>query len=178
MRSNSSPDKLDRKTIERNRRIHMKSLCFKLTSLVPPHHFKPSKDMLSQQDQLDQVATYIKQLRDRVQELEGRKIKLSLGTSGSKNNTKDSIMTGSRLPVVELRESGSTLEVVLVSGLEKNYLLYEVISILEDEGAEVLSATMSTVGDKVFHTVHAQVRISRFGVETARACQRLQELVC
>ncbi|KAI4326702.1 hypothetical protein MLD38_031989 [Melastoma candidum] len=30
--------KPDRKTVERNRRIHMKGLCFKLSSLIPPHH--------------------------------------------------------------------------------------------------------------------------------------------
>lgn len=41
--SNSPEKKLDRKTVERNRRIHMKGLCFKLTSLVPLQHFQPSK---------------------------------------------------------------------------------------------------------------------------------------
>lgn len=35
--------KLDRKTIEKNRRVHMKSLCSKLVSLIPPSHFKISK---------------------------------------------------------------------------------------------------------------------------------------
>ena len=35
--------KLDRKTVERNRRIHMKGLCLRLTSLVPPHYFNPSR---------------------------------------------------------------------------------------------------------------------------------------
>jgi len=34
--------KLDRKTIERNRRIHMKSLCHQLGSLIPPN-LKPPK---------------------------------------------------------------------------------------------------------------------------------------
>ncbi|KAF5933285.1 hypothetical protein HYC85_029456 [Camellia sinensis] len=42
-KSSSTPEKLDRKTVERNRRIHMKALCVKLTSLIPPNHFKPSK---------------------------------------------------------------------------------------------------------------------------------------
>lgn len=36
-------NKLDRKTVERNRRIHMKGLCLRLTSLVPPHYFNPSR---------------------------------------------------------------------------------------------------------------------------------------
>jgi len=42
----SESSRLDRKTVERNRRIHMKDLCLKLASLLPPHLFKPSKVFL------------------------------------------------------------------------------------------------------------------------------------
>ncbi|KAJ9163734.1 hypothetical protein P3X46_023368 [Hevea brasiliensis] len=175
-KSNSESQKLDRKTVERNRRIHMKGLCFKLASLIPSHHFKHSKDMLSQQDQLDHAAAYIKHLRERIEKL--KKIKeQALGSLGANNNTMDAMMMGLRLPMIELREMGSSIEVILISGLKKNFMLYEVITILEEEGAEVVSASFSTVGDKVFHTVHAQVKICRVGVETSRVCQRLQELI-
>ncbi|KAJ6868909.1 hypothetical protein NC651_033871 [Populus alba x Populus x berolinensis] len=68
-KSSSETSKLDRKTVEKNRRVHMKDLCFKLASLVPHHFFKPSKDMLSQQDQLELAACYIKQMRERVEKL-------------------------------------------------------------------------------------------------------------
>lgn len=71
-------------------------------------------------------------------------------------------VVGSRLPVVKLSESDSSIEVMLISGLNKNFMFYEVISVLEEEGAEVVSANFSTVGDKVFHTLHAQVIISFF----------------
>ena len=37
-------------------------------------------------------------------------------------------------------------------------MLYEVISVLEEEGAEVVTANFSTVADKIFYTVHAQVQ--------------------
>ncbi|CAL5374880.1 unnamed protein product [Camellia sinensis] len=174
----SSPEKLDRKLVERNRRIHMKGLCFKLTSLIPPHHFRPSKDMLSQQDQLDQAAEYIKQLKERIEELKARRTLAMANTNETNKNIKDTMMFGLRLPVVELKDLGSSLEVVLISGLEKNFMLYEVISVLEDEGAEVVSTSVSTMGDRVFHTLHAQVKVTRVGVETSRVCQRLHELVC
>ncbi|XP_031120621.1 transcription factor bHLH162-like [Ipomoea triloba] len=72
-------EKPDRKTVERKRRIHMKYLCGKLVSLIPPHHFYPSKESVSQQDQLDQAATYIKALRERVEKLEKMKKKMSWG---------------------------------------------------------------------------------------------------
>lgn len=42
-KSNGESSSLDRKTVERNRRIHMKGLCLKLASLLPPHVCKPSK---------------------------------------------------------------------------------------------------------------------------------------
>ncbi|KAH7528482.1 transcription factor bHLH162 [Ziziphus jujuba] len=181
MKNSSSSEslKLDRKTVERNRRIHMKGLCFKLASLIPPHHFKPSKDMLSQQDQLNVAACYIKQLSEKIEKMKLKKeaaIKAKEASNGNFNI--DAInMIGIRLPVIELKDLGSSIEVILISGLKKNFMLYEVISVLEEEGAEVVSASFSTVGDKVFHSVHAQVKISRVGVETSRVWQRLQDLI-
>ncbi|XP_050225025.1 transcription factor bHLH162-like [Mercurialis annua] len=173
--------KLDRKIVERNRRIHMKGLCFKLAALIPAHHFKHySKDMLSQHDKLDHAAEYIKQLKNRIEKL--KKIKEETmrslrPTDTNKNDIIDEMIMGLILPMVELKESGSSIEVILISGLEKKFMLYQVITILEEEGAEVVSASFSTVGDKVFHTVHAQVKILRVGVETSRVSQRLQELI-
>ncbi|KAI7986700.1 Transcription factor bHLH162 [Camellia lanceoleosa] len=175
-RSSTSPEKLDRKTVERNRRIHMKALCVKLTSLIPPNHFKPSKEMLSQHDQLDQAATYIKQLKERIEELKSMKA-LAMSSNNTNNETTNTTTDDFKLPVFELRDLGSSLEVLLISGLKRNFKLYEVISVLQDEGADVVTATCATVGDKVFHTIHAQVKVSRVGVETSRICQRLQELI-
>ncbi|KAI9074507.1 hypothetical protein K1719_043506 [Acacia pycnantha] len=181
--SNESSSKVDRKTIERNRRIHMKALCFKLASLIPPHHLKHTKDMISQQDQLDIAASYIKNLREKLEKLKGKKeeaMKLK-ETNTSNNNlqagTENNMFMASNLPLLELRDLGSSIEVMLISGLNRNFMLYEVISVLEEEGAEVVSASFSTVGDKIFHTVHAQVKISRVGVETTRVYQRLHDLI-
>ena len=78
---------------------------------------------------------------------------------GNTNHVMDTMMIGSRLPVIDLRDLGSSIEVIVISGLQKNFMLYEIISILEQEGAEVVSASFFTVGDKVFHTIHAQVHI-------------------
>lgn len=111
------------------------------------------QDMLSQQGQLDHAAAYIKHLKERIEKL--KKIKEQAMVISGANNNK--IMMGLRLPIVELRDLGSSIEVVLISGLKKNFMMYEVITIIEEEGAEVVSVSFSTVGDKVFHTIHAQV---------------------
>ncbi|XP_022737020.1 transcription factor bHLH162-like [Durio zibethinus] len=172
-----SSSKPDRKTIERNRRIHMKTLCFKLASLIPHHHSKPSKEIVSQQDQLDLAAAYIKHLREKIEKLKAIKEQAMKSKEASSSIMNTTASVGLSLPVVELRDFGSSIEVILITGLNKNFMLYEVISILEQEGAEVVSASFSTVGGKIFHTLHAQAKISRVGVETARVYQRLQELI-
>ncbi|XP_062170070.1 transcription factor bHLH162-like [Alnus glutinosa] len=179
MKKNSSGEasKVDRKMVERNRRIQMKDLCFKLGSLIPPHYIKPSKEMLSQLDQLDYAASYIKQLREKIEKLEGRKEQAKAMSLGSNNDMIDTVKNGSKLPIIDLRDMGSSIEVILITGVQKNFLLSEVISILQEEGADVVSSSFSSMGDKVFHTIHAQVKISRVGVETSRVWQRFQDLV-
>ncbi|WVZ18505.1 hypothetical protein V8G54_005827 [Vigna mungo] len=168
--------KLDRKTIERNRRIHMKSLCHQLGSLIPPNLKPPkSKLMLGQQDQLDLAARYIKHMRERIEKLKRQKEQAMLNQSSERKMFDKNDET--KLPILELRDLGSGIEVMLVSGLNKTFMLYEVISVLEEEGAEVVTASFSTVGDKLFYVVHAQVKISRVGVETTRVKDRLQEFI-
>ncbi|KAL6177455.1 hypothetical protein ACLB2K_048981 [Fragaria x ananassa] len=186
--TSETSSKLDRKTVERNRRIQMKGLCFKLASMVPPQYFKSSKskEMMTQQSQLDLAASYIKQLTERIENLKERKEKELRSQSGTSNKSSitnvdrannKAVVVGSRLPVIKMSKSGPSIEVMLISGLNKNFMFYEVISVLEEEGAEVVSANFSTVGDKIFHTLHAQVKISRVGVETTRVWQRLQDLI-
>ncbi|GAB4845649.1 hypothetical protein Ancab_039050 [Ancistrocladus abbreviatus] len=178
--SSASSAKLDRKTVERNRRIQMKGLCFGLTSLIPPHHFKPSKEMLSQHDQLEQATSYITQLRERVEQLKRKKEEAMSSNKRAKHNQvqddRKAATEDMPLPVIKLRDFGSCLEFVLISGLQKRFMLYEVISVLQEEGAEVVSVNFSTSGNKVFHTLHAQVKSSRVGIEISRICERLHEL--
>ncbi|XP_058091680.1 transcription factor bHLH162-like [Magnolia sinica] len=174
MKSCNVSSKLERKTVERNRRMHMKSLCFKLASLIPPHY---SKEALSQQDQLDQAAVYIKQLREKIDELKEKR-DLATSIEGINKDISGAMMVlGLRLPVVEVRDLGSSLEVVLISGLNKNFMLCDVISVIEEEGAEVVNASFSFVADKVFHIIHSQVTSSRVGFESSRVYERLRELV-
>lgn len=112
--------------------------------------------MLSQLDQLDLAASYIKQLRERVEKLKGRK-EQAMSSGSSSETINDKMKIGTKLPLIDLREFGSSIEVILITGLQKNFMLSEVLSILQEEGAEVVSASFSAVGDKVFHTIHAQV---------------------
>lgn len=132
--------------------------------------------MLSQQDQLDQVATYIKGLKERIDELKVKKEVTLMSLNGNSSNKMWEEGSLRIVPIVEVKELGSSLEVVLISGLKKTFTLNQVISVLQEEGTQVASASISTVGNRVFHTLHAQVKITRVGVDTSSISQRLQEL--
>ncbi|XP_074580290.1 transcription factor bHLH162-like [Curcuma longa] len=179
MKSSSAREatKMERKTLEKNRRILMKNLCMKLASLIPKQHCASTKDMLSQQDHLDQATSYIKTLRARIEKMKERR--------GQKMNIQEmdiEIESGAtssefKLPVIEIRHQDSYLEVVLVSGQEKRFMFHEVISILEEEGAQVINANFSIVGEKIFYTLHSQAVSSRLGLDASRVTERLNQLI-
>ncbi|XP_048500336.2 transcription factor bHLH167-like [Beta vulgaris subsp. vulgaris] len=122
--------------------------------------------MLSQADKIEQATNYIVELKERVDNLNKRKGQLEMtgitheaGTSSNQQNTtlNDATMADSALPIIDVKDLGSSLEVQLVMALEGNIMLHEVIRVLEEEGAEVVNATFSTSGNKVIHTLHAKV---------------------
>lgn len=195
--TSSGGGKMERKDVEKNRRLHMKGLCLKLSALVPAtstHHIRhyqnsntssPSninKDAITQLDQLDSAAAYIKQLKARIDELKRRKQGgCSAGSSGnnkgaSTTTTSAGTTAAASLPVIEVRHQEATLDVALVSEAGKPFKLHEVIAVLEQEGAEVVSASFSVVGDKIFYTLHSQALCPRIGLEADRVSQRLHGL--
>ncbi|KAJ6799514.1 uncharacterized protein M6B38_208515 [Iris pallida] len=184
--SNGSSSKVDRKTVEKNRRIHMKNLCFKLGSLIPKED-RNTKEAISQHDHLDQAATYIRNLKERIEKLKQRK-KHATGTglgTGTDTNGEPRDGEGGReiateelwVPVVEVAYRDPVLEVVLITGPRKKFMLYKVIRVLAEEGAEVVNASFSVVGDKIFYTVHCQATSSTAGVDASRISERLKVLL-
>uniref|UniRef100_A0ACD5VN14 Uncharacterized protein n=1 Tax=Avena sativa TaxID=4498 RepID=A0ACD5VN14_AVESA len=194
--------KMERKDVEKNRRLHMKGLCLKLSALVPPtstHHIRhyhtsanasshsnnnTNKDAITQLDQLDSAAAYIKQLKGRIDELKRRKERgagagAGAGCSSSSSaggNTYKGAPAPASLPVIEVRHQDATLDVALVSEAGKPFKLHEVIAVLEQEGAEVVSASFSVVADKIFYTLHSQALCPRIGLEADRVSQRIHGL--
>ncbi|KAL6847740.1 hypothetical protein ACP4OV_021868 [Aristida adscensionis] len=188
--------KMERKDVEKNRRLHMKGLCLKLSSLLPPASkhasllsaaaaaaaaasSNPNKDTVTQLDHLDNATAYIKQLKARIDELRRRKEAAGggRGSSFSSNGGAAAGGGGVRMPVIEVRQREGTLDVALVSDAGRPFKLHEVITVLEQEGAEVVSASFSVVGDKIFYTIHSQAAGFMAGLEAAKVSERLQELV-
>ncbi|KAK4735416.1 hypothetical protein R3W88_009677 [Solanum pinnatisectum] len=84
-----------------------------------------------------------------------------------KRRKDDTTSCSIKTPMVEVRELDSALEVILVSG----YI------IIEEEGAQAVSANYSTIDDMIFYMIRAQVKITRLGVDASRVNLRLQKVV-
>ncbi|KAG6425268.1 hypothetical protein SASPL_115695 [Salvia splendens] len=171
----SSKNKLLRKTIEKNRRIRMKALSCKLVSVVPDRHFSQPKELLSHIEQIDAASAYIKNMRERIEVLNRRKAQL-INSCPTKTAAIDG-GGGRKCPILTVKELGFGVEVMLISGLNKNFMLSQVISVIEQEAAQVRSVNMSRVGETIIHTIHAQAKISRVGVDTSRISDRIQAII-
>ncbi|KAI7748001.1 hypothetical protein M8C21_017397, partial [Ambrosia artemisiifolia] len=155
----SSSCRVDRRTIEKNRRIHMKALYSKLHSLVP--HEANSRDVISQPDQLQKAANYIKKLQIKLQKMKEEKDNLmrlkELEINPGKKSKASSLKDGKqRKPQIDVREIGSSLEAILITGVDFRFLFSETIRVIHEEGFDVVSASFSMVNDMVVHTIHAQ----------------------
>ncbi|KAL9381984.1 hypothetical protein Peur_025019 [Populus x canadensis] len=159
-RSSISSTKTERKVSEKNRRNQMKTLYSKLNSLLPD---KESREKQPLPDQIDEAISYIKSLEEKLEETKEKKESLTFATSKS--------------PKLKIQETGSALEIVFTSELDNQFLFYEIISILHEEGVEVVSANFQALGDSFFHVVHAQMKESADGLGAARVTGRLNRLV-
>uniref|UniRef100_A0ACD5TS63 Uncharacterized protein n=1 Tax=Avena sativa TaxID=4498 RepID=A0ACD5TS63_AVESA len=184
---------VERKEVERERRQHMKQLCAKLSSLIPKENYS-STDTMTQFGSLDEAVKYIQKLKESVNELRQRRNLLQAmaplrgngGVSMSTNTTTNGDARSSDLEggkgvsalVVEVRQhDDSSMDVVLICNANRPVKLHEVITILEEEGAEIVNANHSVAGLKIFHSIHSRAFSSRIGIDVSRVSERLRALV-
>ncbi|PIN04391.1 hypothetical protein CDL12_23074 [Handroanthus impetiginosus] len=165
MDQNPSSSKADRKTIEKNRRIHMKALYSNLSSLVP--HDQNHRESISLSDRIEGATNYIKKLQARLEKMKQKKNCILM----SRNSSNGGINV---VPNFDVRIMGSALEIVLITGQNCQFMFTEVIRMLHEEGAEVVSASFSCVDNTVFHTIHSKIGQDFVAV---RICERLRKLV-
>ncbi|KAM7468640.1 hypothetical protein LguiB_016202 [Lonicera macranthoides] len=174
-KSAKSSSKVERNVKERNRRMQMKDL---LSMLYSSMQIKPSGEKLPLLALLEQAASYLKQLKVRVEKLKEMKEQLLKESEGmpTTTTTKDEAEI-KIVPAVEVKEMGSTVEVNLITGLDKSFMLHQILIVLQEEGAEVMTATYSTTDHRIFYTIHFQALWSRLGIEVSRVQQRLRQLL-
>nr|GMD72160.1 transcription factor bHLH168-like [Ipomoea batatas] len=156
----SSVPKPDRHVKEKNRRQKMKGLYQQLAAVVSPEN---SLEKSSNLDVLDHATNCIKQLENNVNELKAKK---------------DSLQLSVEIAVKE-SESGESLEINIVCGSDKKKLMkmHKIFQILEEGGAEVVSATNSTLGLNIYHTILCKAFSPRIGMDTIRIQERLNNFI-
>ncbi|XP_073158691.1 transcription factor bHLH162 [Henckelia pumila] len=167
MDQSPSSSKPDRKTVEKNRRIQMKSMCSKLSSLVPPpqSHTGP----VSLLDQLEVATNYIKKLELNLEKIKQKKNWLM----GLNNNIARDLK-----PIqINVNSMGSVLEVILITGFNCRFLFRETIRMLQEEDAEIANASFSVQENTVFHTIHCKIGGSAPEHGATRIAERLRNIV-
>lgn len=73
------------------------------------------------------------------------------------NNNNREIIMGSKSPKIEIHQMGSALSISVITALDCQFIFNDVIRILHEEQADIVSASYSVLQDAVFHTIHCQV---------------------
>ncbi|CAI8591132.1 unnamed protein product [Vicia faba] len=170
MEKNPSSSRIERKFIERNRRNEMKTLYHKLNSVLPHQTSKA----ISMPDRLEEATNYIKKLQINLEKMKEKKYLLETQRPNVNMKRREKLMLKS--PKIEIQQIGLTLEVVLITGLDSQFLFNETIRILNEEGVDIVNASYKVNKDTVFHSIHCQVE-EEFGNETARISERLNKFM-
>ena len=64
---------------------------------------------------------------------------------------------GFKSPRIEIQQMGSALVVVLITGLDSQFMFSETIRVLHEEGVDIVNASYNVIEDAVFHSIHCQV---------------------
>ncbi|PKI79488.1 hypothetical protein CRG98_000119 [Punica granatum] len=139
------------------------------------------QDVAPLPDQLDEAAKYIKRLQINVEKLREKKQNLlrieSLNSSMRSGMVMDS---ESSMPHIDIHQTGSALVVNFVNGWRSCYnyqsLFNKTIRALHEGGAEVINGSFSIVGDRIFSTIHSEVRDSALLSTEARISERLHKI--
>ncbi|XVF44015.1 hypothetical protein PTKIN_Ptkin02bG0085800 [Pterospermum kingtungense] len=162
-----SSSRIDRSYRERERRMRLRSLYSQLSSLLPP---QPRK--MSTHQMLELATVYVNKLRQRVEEL--KQMKLQVEEECREMGTGASTIS----PVINITDLGSTLEVNVVTGLDGNFKLSDIMKILVEEGAEVIAAAANcNARDRIIYSVHCRALSPRIGIASSRVQERLDNLI-
>lgn len=153
------------KLVERQRRNTMKTLCSTLISLLPEEYHKKNYTL---SDQLLEAVKYIDHLQDTLIQLEKRRDLLSLSSTVRRFSSSTSVyrtLQASQAGPSNVTETFPTIRVSkFSSGIQvtanifKNQIEFSsLLSVLEEAGLEVVSATSSAINDRVFYSAHLKL---------------------
>ncbi|XWS56505.1 hypothetical protein CRYUN_Cryun09bG0090900 [Craigia yunnanensis] len=135
---------MNRNFLERERRSNMRNLFSRLFSLLPPQSNRKSIP-----DMVELATIYINHFQSHLEELRQRRMQLE-----EANRTTSERMI---IQVVNITDSNSSMEANLITGSDTKFSLCDIISIIEEEGAEVQSVKYNNAGNMNILSIHCQV---------------------
>ncbi|XP_057837196.1 transcription factor ORG3-like [Cryptomeria japonica] len=145
-KENAEVQKLCHNAKERQRRKRLNILYFQLCSLLPNTN---RKTKLSNPAIVSQILSYIPELLSEIKKLSKQRDKMLASLE---------ILQDSRPMVTVSAEMGSNEVVITVHSCRREILLSKLLRLVEEEELDVKSASMFAGGEKVWHTLHLQVR--------------------
>lgn len=101
---------------------------------------------------IDQATSYMIQLKERVEHLKKKKTILLGGAVENRSQG------SSHLPKLSIYSRDSTIQMNLVVDLNmKRVMLHELVTVFEEQGAQVMSAHLHNLNDRTTYTIIAQV---------------------
>lgn len=154
-------DKRNHKMIERQRRKEMKMLFSQLRSLLPEHDLQGKR---TEAEQVLETVNYVYHLQQQVKELSAQREKMKVKSDQNANVSLEKFCNktvsfgGSDRedPAVKINSVGSGVQ-IWTNILERDIVYSDILSALEEDGLEVVSAASSAINSRVYHTIHAKV---------------------
>ncbi|KAF8031170.1 hypothetical protein BT93_D0390 [Corymbia citriodora subsp. variegata] len=94
------------------------------------------------------------------------------------NTSMNNGMAGaSNSPEIEIHQNGSAFQVILITGLDHQFMFNRVIRLLHEDGVEILNASFSVLEDTAFHSIHCKVGDYAPSLDSARISEKLRKCV-
>ncbi|GAB4858688.1 hypothetical protein Ancab_010162 [Ancistrocladus abbreviatus] len=162
---NNRKKRILHREIERQRRLDMSKLFSSLRALLPPEHIKGKRSVC---DHVVEAANYVKNLQKSIKQLETKRVAL-------KRTSESSEFSQCQVDVHSC--SGGGMEVKISVGVREAIRLSRFLSVLLEEGLDVVSCVSTKANKRWLHIIHAQVGNSSC-MDPSWLQQRLTSKVC
>uniref|UniRef100_A0A0D3DY41 BHLH domain-containing protein n=1 Tax=Brassica oleracea var. oleracea TaxID=109376 RepID=A0A0D3DY41_BRAOL len=123
---------------------------------------------------IDEATSYMIKMKENVKYLKEKKKSLLGGEVPGKRSEGSS----SLLPKLSIHSRDSIIEMNLIIDVNmKRLMLHELMRVFEEEGAQVMTASLQNLNDRTACTIIAQAFICRIGIDPSRIEKRVRDII-
>ncbi|KAG2300889.1 hypothetical protein Bca52824_037361 [Brassica carinata] len=121
---------------------------------------------------IDEATSYMIKMKENVKYLKEKK-KTLLGEVRKRSGGSSSL-----LPKLSIHSRDSIIEMNLIIDVNmKRLMLHELMRVFEEEGAQVMTASLQNLNDRTAYTIIAQAVICRIGIDPSRIENRVRDII-